>query len=80
MSIEAELASLKAKICAVAEEYQREPRWLRSQTIGKMMDEWIEDAPYASSVSPQSDETGPVVPVCTPGDSEAAETRSGGAA
>lgn len=39
--IAAELADLRAKIDALAGEYQREPRWLRSVDVGLLMEEWI---------------------------------------
>lgn len=31
------------KIRAIAEEYQRAPRWIRSQEVGKMLDEWLDE-------------------------------------
>jgi hypothetical protein len=34
--------TLRERLAAVAEEYQREPRWLRSQTVGLMLEEWLE--------------------------------------
>lgn len=32
---------LRAKLTAIAAEYRREPRWIRTQEVGKMLDDWL---------------------------------------
>jgi hypothetical protein len=38
--LQQELKAIKTKLCATAAEYQREPRWVRSTEVGKMLEEW----------------------------------------
>jgi hypothetical protein len=35
--------TLRERVQAMAEEYQRDPRWLRSTDVGKMMDSWLSE-------------------------------------
>lgn len=37
--------TLRERIRAIAEEYQRAPRWIRTQEVGKMLDEWLDQEP-----------------------------------
>jgi len=41
--LEAELSALKSNARAVAAEYARAPRWIRSQEVAAMMLEWVGD-------------------------------------
>jgi hypothetical protein len=33
--------ALRDKLSAIAAEYQRAPRWIRTQEVGKMLDDWL---------------------------------------
>lgn len=39
--LEDRLMALENRVRAVAVEYQREPRWIRTQEVGKMLEEWL---------------------------------------
>lgn len=41
MELSAELHTLKAKLRAMAEEYDRQPRWLRSTAVADLMRDWL---------------------------------------
>jgi hypothetical protein len=46
------MMTLAEKLQAMADEYQREPRWLRSAEIGKLFEEWLSEAPDTAMPGP----------------------------